>query len=369
MDLPRVGDVAGAVLDAFPAQWAEPWDNVGLILGDATAEVTGVTVSLDPTAEVVRRSAEAGRNVVVTHHPAFFDAPAPLAVVGASGIGALALSLGVSLIAAHTNLDRAPAGGDSLCAALGLRPARPLERSLQPMALVTVFVPSAHADAVIDAMTAAGGGRIGEYSGCAFSAAGEGRFRPPSGSRPFLGKVGEASSAEELRVEMVCPPDSAAAVAAAALGAHPYEEPLVLTSETAIARGAARLGRLCPLPEGCTLGRLAALVAERLHVTPRVWGDAEAVIAAAATATGSGRSLIGDAIAAGAGVLVTGEVRYHDATDALERGLAIIEAGHDATEWPLVPVLASAVRSTPGLVEESVVVDEPTVRWWTPREQ
>jgi len=51
-------------------------------------------------------------------------------------------------------------------------------------------------------------------------------------------------------------------------------------------------------------------------------------------------------MAAGADALVCGEVRYHDALDAAESGLAIIEVGHDVSEWPLVEVLGRAALTT-----------------------
>ena len=85
-----------------------------------------------------------------------------------------------------------------------------------------------------------------------------------------------------------------------------------------------------------------------------------------ATATGSGGSLLGAAKAAHADAIVLGEVRYHEALDALAEGLSIIELGHDVSEWPLVPALASAVKSTPGLDPASVTVDGPSQAWWTP---
>jgi putative NIF3 family GTP cyclohydrolase 1 type 2 len=63
-------------------------------------------------------------------------------------------------------------------------------------------------------------------------------------------------------------------------------------------------------------------------------------------------------------VLLTGELRYHVALEALASGLSVIEAGHDVTEWPHVPVLAAALRSHPALAGR-VVADEPRSSWWT----
>jgi dinuclear metal center YbgI/SA1388 family protein len=122
-------------------------------------------------------------------------------------------------------------------------------------------------------------------------------------------------------------------------------------------------GRLCGPGEASTLGALAALVGDRLGVGTRIWGDPAAPVTLVALAPGSGRSLIESALDAHADALVTGELRYHVAHDALERGLLIVEAGHDATEWPLTGALARIVARTPGLDAAGVVTDSISYPW------
>ncbi len=359
-----VRDLVRHLDETFPFSSADAWDRVGLLAGDPGAAVKKVLVTLDPTPDAIARADAQGSNVLVTHHPAFLDPPAAL-TPQSSRAAFEAISRGVALVACHTNLDRAPAACDALPSLLGLTPSAPLERGRQPVALVTVYVPVAAADDVIGAMSAAGAGRIGEYRGCAFSAPGEGTFVPGATARPVAGRPGERSSAEELRVEMVCDPGSAAAVTSAARGAHPYEQPLIVVADADIDRGVARLGRVSDLPQPATLRDVAERVADALAVVPRVWGDPDAPVVTVGTVSGGGGSLVPDALAAGVSVLVTGEVRYHTALEALEGGLAIVEAGHDVTEWPHVPVLARALRSLPGLAER-VAAEEPAQRWWTP---
>ena len=46
------------------------------------------------------------------------------------------------------------------------------------------------------------------------------------------------------------------------------------------------------------------------------------------------------ALAKGADTLVTGDVKYHTAQQAVFSGLNIIDAGHQATEWPVLDDLA-----------------------------
>jgi hypothetical protein len=279
------------------------------------------------------------------------------------------LNARVALVNAHTNLDRAPEAGLLLPKALGLIAKRPIERRLMPMTLVTVFVPPTSADKVTTAMSGAGAGRLGEYSGCSYtSAEGTGTFTPSESALPTVGSPGEPQTAGEVRIEMIAPRSRARGVASAARSAHPYEEPLVVATDVDIARSSARMGMLCAPAAPLTLEELSQVAAASFGVTPRVWGAPSASLMRVATATGSAGSLIGDVIASGAQALVAGEVRYHDALDAVECGLCIIELGHDVSEWPLVALLEKAIAQIEGLDSETVHVLAPEPGWWTPRQ-
>jgi dinuclear metal center YbgI/SA1388 family protein len=363
-----VSDIDRAIASRFPHEWADDWDRVGLLAGDPDREVTGVVLALDPTRAAIARAAELGANVLVTHHPAFLDTPRWLTPGrGAAGVVFAAMDSRVALINAHTNLDRAPEAGHLLADALGLGTIKAIERSTMPAALIAVFVPSEAADRVAAAMAGAGAGRIGEYEECRFvSAEGVGRFRPLDGADPVVGVPGQVSGAPEVRLEMVAPRDLVRGVVSAARAAHPYDEPLISAAEVEIARSSARMGMLCRAPEDMTLASLASLAATTFGITPRIWGDPSTAIGRVATATGSARALVRDVLASGADALVAGEVRYHDALDAAEMGLPIVELGHDVSEWPLVGLLESAVRAVVGLDPESVHVLPATPGWWTP---
>lgn len=366
----RVSDIVATLAEHYPAGWAEDWDRVGLLAGDPGREVTGVICALDPTRAAIAKAEALGANVLVTHHPAYLKAPEPIVPgTGPAGVVYAALRADVALVNAHTNLDRAPAAGRLLGDLLGLDPLQPIESAPMPITLITTFVPPSHADAVIDAMASAGAGRIGEYERCAFrSEIGSGTFVPRAGTSPFAGTVGERAAEPEVEVQMVAPRHARAAVLAAARTSHPYEEPVIVTTEAEMARSSARMGMLCRVPSPLTLGELASAAARAFGSTPRVWGAAERTIESAVTATGSAGSLIRDTRAAGADLLIAGEVRYHDAMDALDANLCVLELGHDVSEWPLVGLLRDSVMSVPGIDRGSVHVLDPIPRWWTPKE-
>jgi putative NIF3 family GTP cyclohydrolase 1 type 2 len=360
-----VGDVEAAIAERFPLVRAEAWDRNGLIAGDRDREVTGIRLALDPTPGVIQRAAAAGQNVVVTHHPAALDMPAAIvAGPGVAGVVFAAIDAGVALLNAHTNLDRDPVGQQRLPELLGLDPIAPLETGLVAMSLVTTYVPRPDTERVISAMAEAGAGRIGDYTGCSFSSEGEGRFTVPPAANPQIGTPGASETVREERVEMVCAPDVLSRVVAACTAGHPYEEPLVTVTDCRMARNSARLGMLSRIGAGATLESLVERCTKAFGTVPRVWGDASITVATVATATGSAGSLISEARSRGADVLVAGEVRYHDAMAAGE--LAVIELGHDVSEWPLVGVLADAVRQTPGVDPAQVIVESAAYGWWTP---
>ena len=89
---------------------------------------------------------------------------------------------------------------------------------------IVTFVPLNDADAVRNALGAAGAGRIGEYSFCSYSVIGKGRFIPSENASPHIGSQNQPEVVEEERIEVVCDRSNAKAVIAAMRSTHPYEE-------------------------------------------------------------------------------------------------------------------------------------------------
>ncbi|MFA6432810.1 MAG: hypothetical protein WCV82_03305 [Candidatus Paceibacterota bacterium] len=93
-----------------------------------------------------------------------------------------------------------------------------------PCSKIVVYVPLDHAEAVRQAIGAAGGGRLGKYSYCSFSVRGVGRFMPEAGAKPHIGVVGQLEAVEEERIEVTCDDTVVGDVIAAVKAVHPYEE-------------------------------------------------------------------------------------------------------------------------------------------------
>lgn len=366
----RVGDWVAALDARYPQHWAQDWDAVGLVTGDPEAPAQRALFAIDPTAEVVAEAAALGAQLLVTHHPLLLRGVTGVPTTTPKGrVVTELIRRDIALFVAHTNADAAPVHGvsDALAAAVGLRDVVPLAAAdPEPAYKIVTFVPEPSAGQVIDALAAAGAGRIGDYSRCAWTVAGTGTFVAGAGANPAVGAPGAVTRVPELRVEMVLPERALRAAVQALVEAHPYEEPAydVLPTVLPHDRGIGRVGELAA---ATTLLEFGAGVAHALPRTPagiRVSGDPAALVRRVAVCGGAGDSYIGAARAAGADVYVTADLRHHAAQEA---GLPMIDAGHWASEWPWLAVAAAGVRSALGerghTVETSVseLVTDP----WT----
>ena len=194
------------------------------------------------------------------------------------------------------------------------------------------FVPEGDLETVRQAIFAAGAGEIGKYAHCSWTVAGQGTFVPQEGAQPTVGTVGHRRRRPSCASRPCSRGVSTAAVIDAFVAAHSYEEPafdVYAIENQSREQGLGRVGTLAaPQP----LGRLAADVAALFHLPHvRYSGDARRPVQRVACLPGSGGSLV--AAAAGvADVLVTGDIKYHQAREAAGLGLALIEVPHDVAE-------------------------------------
>lgn len=129
------------------------------------------------------------------------------------------------------------------------------------------------------------------------------------------------------------------------------------------------MGIVGNLPTPIALQEVARLLQQQLpSPSLRFAGQPDRLVRRVAIVGGAGGSHAGDAIASGADLLVTGDLRHHGALDALELGLALIDAGHHGTEHPAMapwrdrlaelataaglraPLVASGVSTSPWFV-------------------
>lgn len=101
-----VGEIARQLESWAPPRYAESYDNVGLLVGNAAEPVTGILVNLDMTEEVVQEAIDKGCNMIVAHHPVWFGSRKKLVEEDyVSRTLIMAIRNKINLYAIHTNLD------------------------------------------------------------------------------------------------------------------------------------------------------------------------------------------------------------------------------------------------------------------------
>jgi len=327
-----------------PKHYAVPDDKIGLQVGTAAKEVRRVLVALDVTQAVAEEAKKLGAELIVAHHAVIFR---PLAHVRTdTPSGALIASLikgDIAVYISHTNLDSAEGGlNDWMAEALGLQGREVLEEvHTDQLFKLVVYVPESHHAKVRDAMFAAGAGWIGNYSHCSFNVEGTGTFLAREGTDPYIGEKGKLTEAKEVRVETVVPLSAKKKVVSAMLKAHPYEEVAYDLYGMDLKGRSFGLGRVGKLAEPESLDEFAERVKKALDVPfVRVVGGGDRPIRKVAVLGGSGARYIRHAIFAGADVLVTGDIDFHSAQDALAAGIAIVDPGHHA-EKIMMPNVAA----------------------------
>jgi hypothetical protein len=90
---------------------------------------------------------------------------------------------------------------------------------------LTVQVPVQHAEALKNALFAAGAGCYGGYDRCCWQVLGDGQFRPLAGANPAIGAIGREEHVAEYRIEFVCNEADLPAITDALYATHPYEVP------------------------------------------------------------------------------------------------------------------------------------------------
>lgn len=344
-----VGEVVKVLAEWAPVSLKESWDNPGLLVGSPDEPVQKIMVTLDVMRDSVDYAVAHGVNLIVSHHPIIF-----------SGIKALRsdtydgemyqklLAHHISVYSAHTNLDSADGGvNDVLARRLGLREVTGLVPGVkEPLYKVAVYVPESHSDAVRQAMAAAGAGYTGNYSDCSFTVKGDGRFKPRAGTNPFIGSVGTVETVREERIETIVPQPKLPALLSAVLQVHPYEEPAYDVYPLANEGHQYAMGRVglwpTPEPAGIVLQKIKRAL--KRDVLPFA-GDADTMVTKVALLGGAGAGFMKLAKEAGAQLYLTGDIRYHDAQEAVKLGIVAADGGHFGTEYPVVSDLQERLRA------------------------
>lgn len=347
-----VSEFIEVMKEIAPLHYAEPWDNVGLLVGTQISVVHQAMLTIDFTEEILTEAIENNVELIITYHPVMFHPTKSITDADLSGrILLRAMRHGINIYSPHTALDAA-AGGvtDWLSDSVGTGYRRPLVPQVMhseenDIKLVT-FVPKKSLVRVRDALTSAGAGKIGQYEQCSFNVSGTATFRGNMESNPAVGTPGHLEEVEEIRLEMVCPSYAIGLIVNTLRQFHPYEEPAfdLYPLHPALSHNTG-VGRKVVLDQASNVGEIAQRIKAHLKIPSIKITDPTIPVKAIGLIPGAGSAVLDTAIEQGCDLFVTGEMSHHNALSAEGRGCSVILTGHTNSERGYMPILSSRLKS------------------------
>lgn len=330
----RIKDVISTIETIAPLDYAEDFDNVGLLIGDQSTKVTGVLVTLDTLESVVDEAIEKNCNLIVSFHPIIFSGLKK--ITGKNYVERVvikAIQNNIAIYTMHTALDNSFVGVNAkICEVLGLENREVLIPQKSTIKKLITYVPYKYAEALRKALFEIGGKSIGNYDNCSFSIEGTGSFKPNDKSNPFVGQKGETHYGTEIQINITFPKHLENKVLSTLKKEHPYEEIAyeIMTLENHNQH--IGIGMVGELQEAQKAEEFLKIVKQRMNVgVIRHSKLLEKEIKKVAVLGGSGAFAINSAIASGADLYITADIKYHEFYKA-ENKLVIADIGHYETE-------------------------------------
>ena len=330
----KIKEIIVILEEMAPLAYAEDFDNVGLLVGDLDANVTGVLVCHDALESVIQEAIDRKCNVVVCFHPILFYGIKK--ITGKNYVEKAlikAIKNDIAIYAIHTALDNHQNGVNKIfCDALGLINTKiliPKQNFIQK--LVTYTVPE-NADAVRTALFQAGAGNIGNYDNCSFNAAGFSTYRGNENSNPTVGQKGELTQTNEIKIEVIFEKYQQKNILKALFESHIYEEVAYEIYQLQNHHQNIGLGMIGELETAMSEKDFLMLVKDKMQ-TPVIRHSVflNQKVTKVAVLGGSGSTAIGNAIAAGATVFLTADLKYHNFYEA-ENQILLADIGHFESE-------------------------------------
>lgn len=329
-----VEDVIHHLEKLAPLAYAEDFDNVGLLVGDKTAKLKGVLVTLDTLEAVVDEAISKNCNLIVSFHPIIFKGLKKL--TGKTYVERVvmkAIKHNIAIYSMHTALDNAFQGVNAMiCNQLGLENKQILMPQPETIKKLTTYVPKNEAETLRTALFNAGAGSIGNYDNCSFNTEGYGTFKGNEASSPTIGNIGETHTEAETKITVTFAKHLESKVLKALMDTHSYEEVAyeIVTIENKNQHiGMGMIGELAtPLPETDFLNHVKTKMKTKCI---RHSSFLNKNIKKVAVLGGSGSFAINAAKAVGADAFVTADLKYHDFFSA-ENSILLADIGHYESE-------------------------------------
>ncbi len=330
----KIKDITACIEEIAPLNYAEGFDNVGLLVGNYNAPVSGVLVTLDTLENVVDEAIEKKCNLIVSFHPIIFSGLKKLN--GKNYVERVilkAIKNDIAIYAMHTALDNSFKGVNArICEVLGLQNKKILIPQKNTIKKLTTYAPIENAEEVRLALFKAGAGNIGNYDFCSFNTEGLGTYRGNEHSNPVIGEKGKLHTEKETFISVIYEKHIEQHILSALFSAHPYEEVAYDIVPLDNMHQEIGMGMIGELPEEKLASEFLNYVKEKMNAKGiRHSKILDKPIKKVAVLGGSGSFAIDNAIHKGADIYITADVKYHEFYKA-EGKLIIADIGHYESE-------------------------------------
>ena len=330
----KIKEIFPILEEMAPLAYAEDFDNVGLLVGDANAEATGILVCHDALESVIDEAMAKKCNLVVCFHPIIFSGLKKITGKNYVERAVLkAIKNDIAIYAVHTALDNHKHGVNKIfCDALGLTQTKilvPKKNFIQKLITYTI---AENAEQLRNALFDAGAGKIGNYEDCSFNSKGIGTYMGNEDSNPEIGERFEFVENEEIKIEVTFEKNLQSKILKTLFQNHVYEEIAYEIYDLQNQHQNIGLGMIGELEKPMNETDFLTFVKDKMqcggirHST--LLGKP---IQKVAVLGGSGSFAISNAKQAGADIFLTADLKYHNFYEA-ENQLVLADIGHFESE-------------------------------------
>jgi dinuclear metal center YbgI/SA1388 family protein len=330
----KIKDITNCIEEIAPLNFAEDFDNVGLLVGNYNTVVTGVLVTLDTLENIVDEAIDKNCNLIVSFHPIIF---AGLKKINGSNyverVILKAIKNDIAIYAIHTALDNSNYGVNAkICEVLNLQNTKILIPQDNTLKKLTTYVPVENAEKVRNSLFKAGAGNIGNYDQCSFNAEGIGTYRGNENSNPVLGEKGKIHKEKEVIISVIFEKNKEKSLLKSLFKSHPYEEVAYEIVSLDNNNQEIGIGMVGELNEQMTEVDFLKFLKTTMNAKGiRHSKLLNKPIKKVAVLGGSGSFAIKNAINANADIYITADIKYHEFYKA-ENKLIIADIGHYESE-------------------------------------
>jgi dinuclear metal center YbgI/SA1388 family protein len=317
-----------------PLTYAEEYDNVGLLVGNRKAQVTGVLVTLDTTEDVIEEALINKCNLIVSFHPIIFKGLKKL--TGHNYVERIvikAIKNDIAIYAIHTALDNVINGvNDAICRRMELRNKHILIPQKGTLKKLITYVPKSNLVKVRNELFKVGAGRLEHYNKCSFNIDGKGTFEGNETSNPTIGSQGAFYENAEVQLSLIFEKHLEKIILHTLFATHPYEKVAYEILSVDNHNHNIGMGMIGELPEAMEELRFLKVLKQKMNTSFIKHSKTfNRKIKKVAVLGGSGSFAIEHAIKQNADVLITADLKYHDFFKA-EHNILLADIGHYESE-------------------------------------